>query len=61
MIEIQRKRVKLAHYPAQPENITNLVIPTIYSKYENDRFLLYNSGQNDVKRFLIFGRESYEN
>ena len=37
---IQRKFVKLAHCSPKPENITDLVIPTTYSKYENKRFFL---------------------
>ena len=37
---IQRRRLQLAHYPAQPDNISDLVIPTTYSKYENKRFFL---------------------
>lgn len=58
---IQRKRTKIEHNPAQPENLADLVIPLNYSKYENECFLLYDSKQDDTKRFLIFGRESHQN
>ena len=60
---IQRKRVVVQAAPAQPADLTSLVIPEIYQTYEltpgqEEKFLLIDTGMGDTSRILIFGRHS---
>lgn len=61
---VQRRRNKQSDPPAQPANRASIVIPEKYKMYEvgpneTEQFLLWDSGEGDENRILIFGRSSH--
>ena len=61
---IQRIINQLAMAPANPKNLSELIIPDEYRSYEpvpgqQELFVLGDTGQDDANRILLFGRESH--
>lgn len=61
---IQRKRKTLTAAPVLPITRETIIIPEAYRSYEStegqrEGFLLYDSGEEDVNRILIFGKQSH--
>lgn len=60
---VQRCRNEENAPPPQPTDRASIVIPENYKEYEyepneREQFLLWDSGEGDVNRILIFGRKS---
>ncbi|KAI6651326.1 hypothetical protein LOD99_5297 [Oopsacas minuta] len=57
---IQRQRASVLAAPAQPTTLAELVLPAEYQQTaKGEQFLLYDSGEGDVHRFLMFGTQRY--
>ncbi|KAI6653068.1 hypothetical protein LOD99_3904 [Oopsacas minuta] len=54
---IQRQRTSVLAAPAQP-TLAELALPAVYQQTaKEEQFLLYDSGADDVHRFLIFATQ----
>ena len=54
---VQRVRNEIAKAPAKPADLVQLIMPEKYTVYEEEKFLLLDSG-SEQQRILVFGRES---
>ncbi|KAI6658382.1 Myotubularin-related protein 8, partial [Oopsacas minuta] len=55
---IQRQRSSVLAAPVQPTTLAKLALLTVYQQTaKGEPFLLYDSGADDVHRFLIFGTQ----
>ncbi|KAI6649974.1 hypothetical protein LOD99_6338 [Oopsacas minuta] len=55
---MQRQRASVLAAPAQPTTLAELALPAVYQQTaKGEQFLLYDSGADDVHRFLIFGTQ----
>ncbi|KAI6658285.1 hypothetical protein LOD99_15554 [Oopsacas minuta] len=55
---IQRQRASVLSAPVQPTALAELVLPAEYQRTaKGEQFLLYDSGEDDAHRFLIFGTQ----
>ncbi|KAI6652396.1 hypothetical protein LOD99_7410 [Oopsacas minuta] len=55
---IQRQRASLLAAPAQSTTLAELALPAVYHQTaKGEQFLLYDSGVDDVHRFLIFATQ----
>ncbi|KAI6647086.1 hypothetical protein LOD99_8923 [Oopsacas minuta] len=55
---IQRQRASVLAAPAQPTTLAELALPAVYQQTaKGEQFLLYDSGADDVPRFLIFATQ----
>ncbi|KAI6655799.1 hypothetical protein LOD99_1941 [Oopsacas minuta] len=55
---IQRQRASVLSAPVQPTALSELVLPAEYQRTaKGEQFLLYDSGEDDAHRFLIFGTQ----
>ncbi|KAI6651850.1 hypothetical protein LOD99_4729 [Oopsacas minuta] len=55
---IQRQRASVLAAPVQPTTLAGLALPAVYQQTaKGEQFLLYDSGADDVHRFLIFGTQ----
>jgi hypothetical protein len=57
---VRRARNDVNQVPSDPQNLRELVIPESYSLLNGERFLLIDTGVDDPKRILVFGRESHQ-
>ncbi|KFD55441.1 hypothetical protein M513_03781 [Trichuris suis] len=57
---IRRRRRPTPSVQPQPADLASVVIPEAYQMYsDEDQFLLFDSGQGDQNRIILFGRQSY--
>lgn len=56
---IQRARNEVNQAPPDPQVRTDLIIPQAYQMYDNQKFLLADTGIEDPNRILVFGRQSH--
>ncbi|KAI6655701.1 hypothetical protein LOD99_1841 [Oopsacas minuta] len=55
---IQRQRASVLAAPVQPTTLAELALPAVYQQTaKGEQFLLYDSGADDVHRFLVFGTQ----
>ncbi|KAI6647449.1 hypothetical protein LOD99_12445 [Oopsacas minuta] len=55
---IQHQRASVLAAPAQPTTLAELALPAVYQQTaKGEQFLFYDSGADDVHRFLIFGTQ----
>ncbi|KAI6656058.1 hypothetical protein LOD99_11355 [Oopsacas minuta] len=55
---IQRQRASVFAAPAQPSTLAELALPAVYQQTaKGEQFSLYDSGADDVHRFIIFGTQ----
>ena len=60
---IQRRRNQRQSAPPQPEHRASIILPIEYKQYvvtpgQTEDFLLWDSGENDINRIFLFGRQS---
>ncbi|KAI6650782.1 hypothetical protein LOD99_7833 [Oopsacas minuta] len=55
---IQRQHISVLSAPGEPTALVELVLPSEYQRTaKGEQFLLYDSGEDDAHRFLIFGTQ----
>jgi len=57
---VRQARKQVNQAPPDPRTVSELVIPDAYQHYNDELFLLSDTGKDDPSRIIIFGRQSHE-
>lgn len=57
---IRQTRKQTSQAPPDPQTAAKLIIPEAYQHYNDELFLLIDTGMDDPARIIVFGRQSHE-